>query len=244
MDRRTISLNGKRYVVAVDPKTQQPAYSMVTKDSQPGDRVICWWPSTGWMVPISSRSRTSRSGSRRATWAGLRGRTTGRDYGVDQFAPLINTITCSTYDGAWSASIPSTSTFKPSVNLHLGGPGAAGNANGLSVINGPNAIPYAYITRNQQIAKIDLTDMTLKRAGEAFNETATSILTTRAANDAREVSVGMRNTAYRVLTGVASPNNSDTWVTNSGSEMHRSSRRPRIASWAWTTRTAGFAGTS
>ena len=95
MDRQTISLNGKRYVVAVDPKTGQPAYSMVTKDSQPGDPgdlLVAEYRVDG---PDLQSFEDIPFGQQ----AGYLGRdygdgTTGRDYGVDQLAPLINTITC------------------------------------------------------------------------------------------------------------------------------------------------------
>ncbi len=145
-------------------------------------------------------------------------KTDGRALGVDQLGPLLQDVDLSGFDTIYAASLPGTSTFKPGVNLHLGGPSQAANANGMAVIRGPSAIPYGYVIRGNTIAKLSLVDFTLKRSGEQLAAPASSVIVTEAAGAVRELSVGMRGQPYRVLTGVTAPPNSDVWVENSAAE--------------------------
>lgn len=218
MPRDQILLNGLRYTIA--SKDGAVLLRTTSRASQPGDPGSLQMAE--WRVDGPDFTSFEEVGPGQSE--GYLGRdygdgTDGRNFGIDVLGPLINTVTLSTFDPAYAASIPSTSTFKPSVNLHLDGAATVTAARAMDVINGPNGIPYGYIIRGSIPAKVNLVDMTLKRSGEKLTAVATTILTTKAANATRELSVGMASTPYRVLTAVAAPNNSDTWATNSGSEI-------------------------
>lgn len=220
--RDNILLAGTKFELAVDAHNAR-LFSTAQRDSQAGDPselLTAEWRVDGHDLNSLEQIPLGQSAGYLA-----------RDYGsstdgrflCDTLGPLLNTITLSTYDLAWSPSIPSTPTFIPSVNLIPGGaPGAtASDALGMAVQFGIGPTPYAIIIRGSQPAKVDLTDMTVKRSGELLPEAATSIVATRTAANVREISVGMGVTPYRVLTALAAPPNSDTWTTNSQSQVAR-----------------------
>ena len=100
--------------------------------------------------------------------------------------------------------------------------GTAANTNGFAVA--PTSMqangPYLYAIRGTKWAKIKLesgtTALSLTSTGAetALAEAATSILYTRNAAGTEEISIGMRNTPYRVISAVGT-GNTDTHAVNS-----------------------------
>lgn len=211
-DRANVRLDSKSYPLA-------GAIARTARSSQrgdPGDLLMAEWRIDG--PDFNSFEDIPLGGA-----AGYLGRdygvnTDGRAYGVDVLGPKVTSIDLSVYDQTWEASILSTETAIASVNLIFGPPGVVDDAIGMAVINGPGPTPYGYIPRGTQTAKVDLTDMTVKRTGEIHAAPATDIIATHAPDATREVSVALGDEPYRVLTAVAAPPNSDTWMTNDESQ--------------------------
>lgn len=224
--RDDILVGGIKLQLATGPKGER-AWTVTQRPSQPDD--VGALKVAEWAVDGHDFNATEQIGPGQE--AGYLGRdygngTDGRWQGVDTLGPLLNALTLTTYDLAWNPSVPSSGTFVPGVNLIPGGApassGAAGYATGMAWDYGPSGVPYGYIIRGQQLlAKVNLSTMTLVAQNELPIEAPTSILATRAANAAREISTGFEASAYRVLTAIAVPPNSDTWVTNSAGQKAR-----------------------
>lgn len=142
----------------------------------------------------------------------------GRWEGTLCLGPLINEVTLSTYDRTWTGMSPGEASSKPGTNFKLGSAVAATNADGQAEFG-----QIGYITRGHQLAKTDLSDMTLKRSRVLPNP-ATTILRTEAEGGAypNELSVGMgEQSPYEVLTVSATHPNSDSWAQNSAGQSAR-----------------------
>lgn len=156
--RSAISLNGKQYVIAHDPKGM-PLHKVESRPSQagdPGDLLIAEWRVDG---PDFQSFEDIPVGQQ----AGYLGRdygdgTDGRDYGIDRLGPLINTTTCSTYDATDDV---------------------VQNANGVATTRAW-ASEFAFVARGTRPAKIDLSDMSLKNGDASLPRPVTDIRTTMA----------------------------------------------------------------
>lgn len=102
--------------------------------------------------------------------------------------------------------------------------GTTANANGAAVAPASMqaAGPFLYVIRGTKWAKIKLADMSLVSDGTetALGEAATSILYTKSTNGTEEISIGMDNTAYEVITAVGS-GATDTHSANNSSYKAR-----------------------
>lgn len=209
-----ITLNRQRYKLARG-KQGEPLWGVTRRSSQPGDPGgvdVAEWRVDGHDFNSFELIRPGQSQGYLGRDFGIN--TDGRWIGLDTLGPQVNTITLSTYDQSWAASLVETATFKPGVNLHLGAPPDIDNANGVDVLPGPGGASYAYVIRGSTPAKVKLSDMTLANSGEQLQAPAKSVLTTRTASGVRELSIGMEGAPYRVLTQISAPPNLDNWATN------------------------------
>jgi len=95
-------------------------------------------------------------------------------------------------------------------------------ANGACLSHGMNATIFLYVIRGTKWAKIKVSDMSLVSDGteSALAEAARSILYTKNAGGTEEISIGMDNTAYRVITAVGA-GATDTDAANDESAICR-----------------------
>lgn len=104
--------------------------------------------------------------------------------------------------------------------------GTAANTNCYTRSYDMNATEFIYIGRGTKWAKIDalgsgFTHMSpVTEASAATAERITSLLFTRTPGGTQEISVGMRGTAYRVITAVANAGSDDTHAANSSSVIN------------------------
>ena len=129
---------------------------------------------------------------------------------VLSLGPLANSVTLSGKDETWTGGVYDASYYDAA---YYDATPSAGTIAGFAVMRGAGT-QYLYVIRGRYVSKVDLSDMTLKET-HTLPEAATSIVASITATGVREVSVGMRNHAYQVMTMVATPPNPDTWVVNS-----------------------------
>lgn len=100
--------------------------------------------------------------------------------------------------------------------------GTAANTNGFALSHGMNATKFIYAIRGTKWAKIKASDMSLVSDGSETElaEAATCILYTKNGAATGEISVGMANTAYRVITAVGNTT-TDTHSANNESKKMR-----------------------
>lgn len=221
MSKETVVLNGHRYSIAKD-RNGNFMYSSDPRPSQPGDPggigYLEWEPFGPDLDGFEGPSgRLGRS-------YGIN--TDGRWYGMDLLGPQINTVTLDTYDVTHADSIPSTLTSVPSsatptVDGFWPGPGSAADL----AFNIEKFGPYLYVPRGIQLAKVQISDMTLKRSGVMFKGSATSALTVVFQDGgarSNELAVGLGDSyPYLVNTLAADHPNTDVWAENSEGQAVR-----------------------
>lgn len=93
--------------------------------------------------------------------------------------------------------------------------GTAANTNCWTRSYDMSATEFLYVGRGTKWAKVDPTTMLRVVEGSAaLAENITSLLFTRTPGGTKEISVGMRGTAYRVITAVANAGGNDTHAAN------------------------------
>jgi hypothetical protein len=82
--------------------------------------------------------------------------------------------------------------------------GTTADSSGAALSGAMNATLFMYVIRGTKWAKVKVSDMTLISDGSetALAEAATSVLYTKSSAGTEEISFGMDNTAYRVITAV------------------------------------------
>ena len=108
--------------------------------------------------------------------------------------------------------------------VDLSGTGGTGaNTNCWTRSYDMNATEFLYIGRGTKYAKVNPSSASWLRAIEAsaaMAENITSLLFTRTPGGTREISIGMRATAYRVITAVANDGSNDTHSANASSVIN------------------------
>lgn len=130
---------------------------------------------------------------------------------VLSLGPLSNSVTLSSKDTTWTGQ--PWGAFVWDTHVYDAGP-SADTICGFALMEGAGTV-YLYVARGRYVTKVDLADMTVKET-HVLPENATSIVASTTAIGIREVTVGMRNHAYHVMTSVATPPNPDTWIVNDG----------------------------
>lgn len=203
MARAAVWIDGKKYRVLSWQAGQRPSQA-----ADPSALVIAEWRIDGPMGP-SYEDITEGYGY------------LGVDYpsSVDTrwqntacLGPEVNSVTLTTSDKTWTNGVWDSS-FVWDSSVFDSGPDSA-NISGLALMEGAGTV-YLYILRGRYVTKVDVSDMTVKET-HILPEAGTSILATTTATGVRELSVGMPNHAYHVMTSVATPPSTDTWVVNSG----------------------------
>ena len=117
--------------------------------------------------------------------------TDSRWRGELRLGPLVTTIDCDGADAAGGGSV-----------------GTPATVNAFAFSNGINAIDQLVVGRGTKLAAIKLSDRTqvmdgtMAGAGAPFAEAVTDLIYTKAANATEEISVGMDNTIYQVITAL------------------------------------------
>lgn len=151
--------------------------------------------------------------------------TDGRNIGLDQLGPLIQQITLSTYDQVNAGSLLGSTDAELGVSMMLGSATPTPSlSTGFAAIFA-QAIWYGYIIREQQLAKLRLSDFLLCNSGIVFTSPATDIVSTKnqLATSLREVSVGLGDSVtykYVKESNVGQPD-ADTWADNSAGQAAR-----------------------
>ena len=132
--------------------------------------------------------------------------------------PAITTITLSTHDQSYTASIMDESTAVSDSNWYLDAPPSSGNVTDIEVFKGGGST-YAYLARGQFVSKVDLSDMALEVGTQTFPDRVWTLQKTLAANTAAEMSAGMAEAAYQVMDVCATPPSLDSWRENTDGEI-------------------------
>ena len=219
--RDTIMLNSVPFTIA-SGKHGERLWSVSQRAGQPGDpgdmKVIPWRVDGPDFFSFERIPQGAETGYLGRDY-GLN--TDGRNLGLDTLGPEINSLSLGTYDNTLAGSVLGTSTAVPGTTLHFGPAFTLENTHGMAQITGPAGVPFGYFIRGNNIAKVRLDTMALVLTNGVFDEPATSIIATRAANNTREISVGMNGAAYQVATTIAAAGSSDTWAANTGSNVVR-----------------------
>lgn len=145
--------------------------------------------------------------------------TDGRWEGVDTLGALITTVPLSTHDKVIAGLQYGTATAAYGTTFRYGNAPAAASAVGAAIYG-----PYLFVARDHHPAKVQISDMTLKRTGITLSAPATSIVRTTSLNtlgSSEEVSIGMDSSPYVVLTAAATHPNTDTWSVNTAAAEQR-----------------------